>query len=1148
MPNPSSPPDPSEASARWLRGVRAQVKARLFGGAAPDVGSANTFTSEDTLVAAEPVILEPTRIGRFVVIKRIGQGGMGVIYAAYDDQLDRKVAVKLLRPDGSGTDADGHARLMREAQALARLSHPAVIAVYEVGTFEDKVYVAMEFVDGGTLKQWQGELNRPWREVLETYTVAGRGLAAAHAAGIVHRDFKPDNVLVRKDGAVRVVDFGLARHEYDGPTPDRDVLQALGESSGDNRLELADLAESSIVAVSGSGSAAAAPLTRTGAIMGTPAYMAPEQHLGMRADARSDQFAYCVALYEALYGFRPFAGSTLPQLRKNVLTGNLQDPPKYTDIPPRVHEVLARGLHVNPDARHPTMESLLEDLTHNPRALIWRALGLLLVVLVISGAAWMYFADREERAVRAEGQALRQQFEKARVVAAEAELRRAQSRTVSEKWDDLVLSYARETVMTDPTRALASLKHLSPGNDSWLPGARTIAADALRRGVVHRSLRGDARAGYGRVDRLRFTRTGELFFAGASGAVHRWTEGAATSSKLGQTESPIRGLDVSDDGKRVVAVCADGTTHLWDRTTDEHRVIEAIDGPLTAVSLASDGSLIVTGSKKGNLRLLHWSGESQRILKDHDGPVRGLDISADNTMLASASDDGNVMLWYLDRKTHLELGDHAAGVDQVFFTAGDERLVSVAEDGEVRLWSSESGKGAVQLGYDPIRRIALASDRPISLVIGLDQGAELHGDGGRRVRLGGLPGAATAGALRPDGSMAAVATGDGSVLLWTLATGNTSSVFPDGSRVLPVPGALSALSWDPDGRRLVTGTLSGSVDLWTPEGQHERRLGQIARGVLALSFSPDGAAVAGLDEEGVLLVWPIADAPQPHMAAPLGQRIRRALAWAPDGTEVAAGECQAQCTIALHELDGSVRTRLPSTARPADHMRYSEDGRLLVSEHDDGPRLWDVGLGEEVVLRWPEETDPGKRLAFVFTSDGDSVRFATSNPVRDEAGRKVATTLRVWQAGIGSGAVHLLFEEPDLTMLLSDAEFITLLLETHDDRTLLWTLDDDRMRMLPPVPSGFDRLRVAPRRDALLLRPAEDSEIEPRWIHVDTGQARGFPRLGDPVAWSPEGLIADVGSPDELRLWLDETPDDVDSFLGWLAVTTELEVDASTLR
>jgi len=1151
MTTPSSgPPAPSEQSQRWLEGVRAQVKARLFAGE-ESLGSASTFAAGKVLTDSPGPADGPARIGRFVVIKRIGEGGMGVIYAAYDDQLDRKIAVKLLRPDGTGgTGTDGRARLMREAQALARLSHESVISVYEVGPYEDQVYVAMEFVDGGTLKQWQAEPNRPWRDLLEAYIRAGRGLAAAHAASIVHRDFKPDNVLVRRDGAVRVVDFGLARREFEGPTPRKQVLRALSESSGEISIELADLAVSSIYETFGE-SPQGQPLTRTGVIMGTPAYMAPEQHLGTIADARSDQFSYCVALYEAFYGFRPFPGDTLSTLRRNVLTGNLQAPPKYTDVPLRVHDALARGLSVRPDARHASMESLLEALTHDPRQVFRRVLLGLAIVVTIALGVGMYWADREERGVHAVGQGLRQRFDSSRAINAEAELRRAQSRTVSEKWDDLVLTYARGVVDLDPARAIAALKHLTKDNEGWLPGARAIAADALRRGIVHRRLaRPDG--GTGRIDTMTFAANGALFFSGVEGIVYRWTERTGQVSVVGTTDSAVRQLALSQDAARLVAACADGRTHLWqlnDPSDTGHRIVEPADGSLTAVALAADGSMYVTGSTRGTIRITSWAGTRQRVLTDHTGPIRGLALSANSGILASGSDDGRAILWYLDRQTHIDLVGHNAGVGQVLFDDGDERLLSVGEDGGVRFWLTSTGLGGREMSPDPVRMLARTPDGSTTLSIATDQGASVSNAQGTHVRLEGLPGAATAVAVRQNGALAAVATGDGSVLLWKLAAAGSSAVFPDGSRVTDTPGALSALAWDARGERIATGSLNGSVDLWQADGTKERQLAQIARGVVALQFAPNNDALAGLDDEGVLLIWSITDSPEPHMASPDGQRIAFELVWSPNSDHVAVGECQKiGCWVVLHDVDGEVVTRLPRTRRPADRIRFSDDGRWLASEHDDGPQLWDLARGEGVPLSWPDDMSPAQRLALVFTADGQNLRFATSTPVLDDAGHQVATTLAVWQAGIASGDVHLLFEEPELSMLLSDADFVTLLLRTHDGRTLLWTLDDDAMQVLPGIPPGYDRLLVAPDRDALLLLPEDRIGLEPRWTHVQTGQSRGMPRLRNPIAWSSQGILADVGAPSELRLWLDATPATVPLFRAWLEETTDLSIDPSTIR
>jgi tetratricopeptide (TPR) repeat protein len=314
-------------------------------------------------------------VGRYLVLDKVGSGGMGIVYAAYDPELDRKIALKLIRPGVRGRAEVARARLLREAQALARLSHPAVIAVHDVGTFEDQVFVAMEFVDGLDMSQWLRK-RRGWREVLPPMRHAGEGLAAAHAAGVIHRDFKPENVLIGKDGRVRVLDFGLARTDGFDPTTERTSdgeplpdRAAIMRSTGSSLALGAGLPGGTELPRATDLGAANARLTQAGAVMGTPAYMAPEQHTGGEIDARSDQFAYCVALYEALYGERPFAGETAPELAYHVVRGRVREPPlKGPPVPTWIRKVIVRGLAVDPRERWADMAALLAALAADPAA------------------------------------------------------------------------------------------------------------------------------------------------------------------------------------------------------------------------------------------------------------------------------------------------------------------------------------------------------------------------------------------------------------------------------------------------------------------------------------------------------------------------------------------------------------------------------------------------------------------------------------------------------------------------------------------------------------------------------------------------------------------------------------------------------------
>jgi tetratricopeptide (TPR) repeat protein len=300
-----------------------------------------------------------TTVGHYLILDKLGEGGMGDVFSAFDPRLDRRIALKLLR-GGAVSAEEGKARLLREAQAMARLQHPNVIAVHDVGTFGDRVFLAMEFVEGETLSAYL-RAPRTYLEVLEVFAGAGRGLAAAHAAGLVHRDFKPDNVLIGQDGRPRVVDFGLARQSSQlTPPPSASAEPSIGDFS------------------------LSTPLTRDGAVMGTPAYMAPEQLSGLPIDARTDQFSFCVALYEALFRQRPFGGATLRAQAAEIALGRLAPAPNTSPVPTTVFAALARGLQNDPNKRWPDMAALLAALEPRRRSGQGRLVGLIVALSIIA--------------------------------------------------------------------------------------------------------------------------------------------------------------------------------------------------------------------------------------------------------------------------------------------------------------------------------------------------------------------------------------------------------------------------------------------------------------------------------------------------------------------------------------------------------------------------------------------------------------------------------------------------------------------------------------------------------------------------------------------------------------------------------------------
>ncbi len=310
-------------------------------------------------------LLRGAVVGRFVVLDVVGRGGMGVVYSAYDPDLDRKIALKLVRPGRA--EAAAREALLREAQAIARLAHPNVVTIHDLGSHGDRVFLAMELIDGRTLRAWLGETPRCVREILAVFLEAGRGLAAAHAAGVFHRDFKPENVLIDREGRARVVDFGIA---------DRAAMP---------RPELLDLPNATRGALGTLG------LTAEGvrAAGGTLPYMAPELLRGQNGDARSDQFAFAVSLYEALYGERPFVADSLPDLALAIAQGDVRDapanPPHGRRVPSWLRALLLRALATESHERFPSMNELLAALGQDPEAARRKKLALAAMTITLLG-------------------------------------------------------------------------------------------------------------------------------------------------------------------------------------------------------------------------------------------------------------------------------------------------------------------------------------------------------------------------------------------------------------------------------------------------------------------------------------------------------------------------------------------------------------------------------------------------------------------------------------------------------------------------------------------------------------------------------------------------------------------------------------------
>ena len=447
------PPDQVALAEEHIDGCRSCLK--LLGAAA----HAYSISQTGSVHADEPLPLaRGALVGRYVVLEPLGAGGMALVYSAHDTELDRKIALKILRPGTSGAPEELRIRVQREAQALARLNHPNVTAVYEVGTFQGQVFIAMELVEGSTLRDWVRDEKRSVADILEVCLQAASGLAAAHRAGVVHRDFKPDNVLVGKDGRVRVTDFGVAHLEgrYSEAMP-----------------------------VPAGNATAVRPLTAPGTVMGTPAYMAPEQIEGETADARADVFSFCVALYEALYAERPFSGETLQELHGQIAGGRARPPPAAARVPAWLRQVILRGLEHDREKRFGS----IDELTHALRRSGQVAVAVLPFVNVGGDVEGESFSD----GMTEELMSVLAQLPDVRVAARSSSFAyKGKNPTLAEVGENLGVTHVIEGSVRrtqDRVRIAARLENVADGSQLWAAAYDEALADVLTvQGKLARSI------------------------------------------------------------------------------------------------------------------------------------------------------------------------------------------------------------------------------------------------------------------------------------------------------------------------------------------------------------------------------------------------------------------------------------------------------------------------------------------------------------------------------------------------------------------------------------------------------------------------------------------------------------------------------------
>lgn len=807
-----------------------------------------------------PRVAEPARVGRFVIERTLGAGAMGTVYCAHDPDLSRTVAVKVLRAQ---VDARSTARLLREARGLARINHPHVVTVFEVGAIDGQPFIAMEYLPGQTLGQWV--VGRAASEILRAYRAAGEGLAAVHAAGLVHRDFKPTNVLVDTDGHVRVADFGLVRAPGLADTHAPDWAPPLDWRA-----------------------------TTTGAVLGTPAYMAPEQLNGSRVDAAADQFAFCIALYEALTGALP-AG---------VREGRL---PPRGGLPRSVHRAILRGLSTEPAARWPDMPAMLTAL--EPRRK-WPWIGFALAVLATG--AWLLARDATPLPDLAP--LIATDPAQAAQVLAE---RPAVGPWQQQAWRALhtPLTHAQyappfeapSLLSTDPDGTISALS--GSGEISTLIAGRWRPQALMKQGV------GGLLAG-AEPDSLEADLLAALDWATDPGV------------PLGQTEIFARqgGWLLRWQADRLVPIIP----FPWTRTlpTQRNTRLLAYDpgGPVWSVPL--DGSAAVPipdsegarcGAVGDRLDALALA-DGRVLLAPIDGPVRILDRLAQPPAGLRFSPDGQWLLavgarprlWHVDNRA--DAFDPPGHWQPFGAFSHDSRRVALARaDHAIVEFALRTRQARVARGHTAtIRHLA---PTPNGWVSGGDDGTVRVWRMAASTPLGALPGIWSA---TTDGERIA-ATGRGGGVGLFAVDGSASQRWQH-----PHGNAYQA-QISPAGDAILSGAADGTARLWPIKGGAPIELPGHAGWAYAVAFSPDGAHVATADKHGVVRLWTRDGTLRRQWQDQRVDGTRRVhhVVFSQDGTALAWAHSKGPARWA--PLDGPARTLAPKHGE----VRRTADGHLF---------------------------------------------------------------------------------------------------------------------------------------------------------------------------------------------------------------------------
>jgi eukaryotic-like serine/threonine-protein kinase len=988
---------------RWRRlKADADGEAPLFLEGLSDPSKVPSTLRPQPTTEGRPAPPPPESVSGYELLGELGRGGMGVVYKARQTSLKRLVALKMVAA-GPHAGAEEVARLTAEAEALARLQHPHVVQVYEVSTYQGVPFLALEYVDGGTLKQRLGRAPQPARWAAELAETLARAVHAAHEAGILHRDLKPSNVLLTEDGTPKITDFGLAR-----------ALDAAGDTT---------------------------------TVAGTPSYMAPEQARGRARELgpATDTYGLGMLLYEMLTGRPAFDGDTPHETLLRVAHEDPLSPRRLRPQVPRDLETITlKCLRKEPSRRYPSAQALADDLRRfldgkpvlaRPVGVLGRAArwarrrpavaGLLAAVVLVSAAGfglvtWKW-GEAERQRIRAEGNAAR-----------ESEARKAADQALQQKKRALYFSQVARAELEwrahnyPGSRAL--LAECPEDDRGWewrylrraVEGSRLTLRQAVMPSAVacspdgRRFATGDADGnlrtwdtasgkellafkGDGRTWALAFSPDGRRLASGHNGgATCVWdADTGAAVATCPAHQGGTAAVRFSPDGARLASSGYDGTARIWDAATGaEAVVLRGAAGSVLAVAFSPDGARLATGDARGGMRV--WDAASGQGTFSDTVPnilFTAVNFSRDGKEVTAVGYDGNrgqqapaeVVSWDVAaRRPGKRLTFGTGSVSAAAFSPDGTRLAVANSFGGVgvRRLSGGEEEGHFEGHLGTVWGVAFTPDGGL-LSVGFDRLVKVWDGVGPTLR---LPGGDRV-AFAPNGRRL-VTVQDGAVKVWDVITGKEVRSLPGDGR------SIWGLAFGPHDR-VAVGT-EGRVQVWDVGTGRERFAVRAAdRFIWALAFSPDGGLLAG-GGDGNLRVWDAEG--QERYTVPTGRKGFWELAFDPSGSQLASAGADGTVKV-WDAASGRLLRTLAGHTWGVRNVTYSADGKLLATAGDDRTvRVWDAEGNELYAL--PLQGNAG---GVSFSPDGSRLAAGDGPDVRlwETATRQQAFTLRGPDVGRG---------------------------------------------------------------------------------------------------------------------------------------------------